>query len=382
MNILFITHHYLHASGGGCYATSAYINAFAQIADSMTLLYPMKFGASPKFVNMEKINAVPIPYNYNKIIKFWHLLCGRVHRYTDIDKHIDANVRYDIVVFDTSMVSYRLIDYFHEKGCKVICIHHNYQYEYFRDNSIGIIKYLTLLWCRKYERDAVRKSDINLTLTNSDIQLLRKNYGTGKELFYKIGVFEYQFSPNKTPVIQKGRAIRFVITGVLDSYQTEQSLIPWITDYYPILCKYYENHQLLIAGRSPSEKLYNTCKKHESIKIVANPKDMNDVLKECDVYVCPVCMGGGLKLRIMDGLKFGMRIITHTISARGYEEFQDKKYLFPYDDIESFENAIYDLKSSSDAKGDIISLYHAVFSFESGINRIGHIVNKLKTPNK
>lgn len=44
MRILYITHHYLSDNGGGTFASRAYINAFAEIADEMTLLYPVKEG--------------------------------------------------------------------------------------------------------------------------------------------------------------------------------------------------------------------------------------------------------------------------------------------------------------------------------------------------
>ena len=44
MNVLFITHHYLHGNGGGVFASRAYINVIAEIADHVTLLYPDKEG--------------------------------------------------------------------------------------------------------------------------------------------------------------------------------------------------------------------------------------------------------------------------------------------------------------------------------------------------
>jgi hypothetical protein len=42
MRTLFITNTYLDGNSGGVYATKAYINAFAQLSETMTLVYAMK----------------------------------------------------------------------------------------------------------------------------------------------------------------------------------------------------------------------------------------------------------------------------------------------------------------------------------------------------
>lgn len=79
---------------------------------------------------------------------------------------------------------------------------------------------------------AVRNSDLNLTLTREDINLLQKHYGYGK--FDVLGVFEFkpftELFYDATP-----RGHKYVITGWLGSKQTEESLIPWIREYYPLL---------------------------------------------------------------------------------------------------------------------------------------------------
>lgn len=372
--ILFITHHYLNGYGGGCYASSAFINALTEIADSLTLLYPMKDGTNPRFLNNKKIRAIPVWYRKNKMLKLLDLICGKVHRYQHISNYIN-NEQFDYVFFDTSVVSFRLIDYFRNKNCKIICIHHNYQYEYFRDNTKGILKPIILFWCKKYEKEAVRKSDINLTLTEEDSKTLSKKYGTSNEVFKNIGVFE--FHPYIETNLLKSINIKspvFIITGSLGDIQTENSLKKWIKLYYPILDECYPNHQLLISGKSPSDALYKICRNHKKITIIPNPTKMEEILIKGDVFICPTELGGGIKLRIMDGLHYGMPVISHTISARGYDFFEKKGYLLRYDNPMNFKRQINKLKEKNIDRQNIIQLYKNQCSLESGIKKLSSLL--------
>ena len=89
--------------------------------------------------------------------------------------------------------------------------------------------------------------------------------------------------------------------------------------------------------------------------------------------LCPTALGSGLKLRIMDGLKTGMPVLTHYVSLRGYEPFLDR-FVFSYADAESFRTALRKMKSISWNREEIIRAYKDVFSFEAGVERLRKIV--------
>jgi glycosyltransferase len=384
MNILFITHHYLDGHGGGTYASKAYINAFAHIYQNITLLYP----DNGKEIQFDyNINAIPIPYNVSIWKKFFHLLNGKIHRYFIIFECILQKEHYDIVVFDNSKTSYRLIDIAHKYNCKVITIHHNFEYEYNRDNSNILLKRLILYWTRKYESEALLKSDLNLTLTLQDKNLLCQYYTKQKVIpIAVLGCFEYpqKEEENKNYIllkekISKEKSPMFIITGNLNSKQTENSLLPWINVYFPSLKEICPNANLIIAGKKPSKKLIRKCEENK-IVIISSPISMKPILEKGNIYICPTKLGGGLKLRIMDGLKTGLIVVSHQISARGYDNFITDKLLFPYNDINSFKIAISEALQTSIVTNKIenIKKYKSLFSFESGYNRLKSILIKNK----
>ena len=382
MNVLFITHHYLNGSSGAVFASRAFINAVAEIADKTILLYPYKKGNEKEFIDCN-VNCIPVEYKKSKVFKFFDLLFGRVHRYYDIFENTLSRNNIDVVIFDTSIVAFNLIEIARRYNAKVITIHHNYQYEYFSDSTKDPLKPIVLYWTKRYEEYAVTKSDLNLTLTEQDKLLLAQNYNGGDSSTIKVlGCFDFHKDCEgilKSPSIEsenKEKSLNFVITASLDAYQNKISIIPWIEHYYPILKETLPDATLTLAGRNPTPEYYSVCEKY-GVRLIPSPKDINEIISSADFYLCPMDKGGGLKLRVLDGLKNGLLVVTHKVSARGYDEFVSQKCMFCYDDEQSFIEALKNVVESNYSKNDILKLYDGMFSFKSGVNRLNKYVASL-----
>lgn len=385
MKILFFTHNYLDNKSGGSFATCAYVNAFCELANSCKLIYPERGIPIAIFINKKCIieGVQDKRSNVQKVIDIYR---GRIHRYTDIMIPRIQEYNPDIVVFDNSFTSAGLLKEIKKTGLNVITIHQNYEIEYFKGTRPFIAwRFPFLHYIKEAERLAVLYSDLNLTLTNEDISLLQIHYDPQKtRKIVKLGTFEYvndslvinnEAGNNKT----YKRDLCFAITGSLGSQQTEASLIPFLKYQYPMLLKILPESKLIIAGRNPSTNLVDFCAEHPTIKLIRNPQNMQEVLNNADVYICPTCVGGGLKLRIMDGLKAGLPVLTHIVSARGYDDFQKAGYLFTYKDRYSFEKSLEQLLSERRKgrlnKPEIQHLYNSIFSFNSGVERLRKILN-------
>ena len=387
MKVLFFTHHSLDDNSGGSFASRAYINAFSEIADSCMLLYPDEGISVAKFIN-KKCILKGIKYersNVGKVIDYYR---GRIHRYTEVLIPQIHEFNPDIVVFDNSRTSAGMLKRIKKPGLKIITIHHNYEIEYYRGTKQFIAwRYPFMYYMKEAESTAVLFSDLNLTLTEQDKSLLQKNYDPLKtKKIEKLGSFESASFPPSKNTNDKNKILTikpdlcFAITGTLSSYQTEVSVMPFLENEYPELLKLLPDSKLIIAGHHPSNKMKNACAKYPSVRLIADPEDMEKIMIQADVYICPTCVGGGLKLRIMDGLKAGMPVLTHAVSARGYDEFCKANIMFVYDSKESFRESMNKLLIELN-KGDlnnvlIKNLYNSEFSFESGVKRLKEILNQ------
>jgi hypothetical protein len=382
MKVLFITHHYINAIGGGSFATKAFINAFAAISDSLLLFYPCQH-CGEKVQMASNIMAQGFHYSKPKIFKLTDIYRGRLNRYRkEVFRHFES-FNPDLVVFDNSRTSCGIIEKMKQRGLKIITIHHNYEMEYYRGTPPPFYFRLPFMYhLQRAEKKSVHLSDLNLTLTTKDIELLQTNYDPGKNsLFEKIGCFESlpQLTVLPPKIENTTSKTVFAITGSLNSYQTEISLMPFLEMLFPVIMEIVPDCELIIAGRNPSAKIKQAIFKYgKCITLIENPEDMQATISRAHVYICPTNVGGGLKLRVMDGLKTGLPILSHSVSARGYEDFEAAGFLFEYHDLESFRLSLITmlerLRNKSFDNANIQALFIKIFSFESGVNRLKQIL--------
>lgn len=385
MKVLYITNNLLDNNGGGNIATSAFVNAFTEISSYCLLIYPDKGQKIADYINERTVLHCFADDKY-KIGKFIDICFGRINRYKNvIIPEIDF-FQPDIIVFDGSRSSSGVISRVKSLGKRIITIHHNYEMQYYKGTKPSFLWRIPFMYSmERAERLAVQLSDLNLTLTDQDKELLQLHYDPDNNAnIEKWGCFEslpsHRFNEGKDDVQfyiddrQNKEELEFIITGSLNTHQSESSLIRFINKMYHILTKRLPNSRLIIAGRNPSGNLKNVCKKYPAITLLPNPENIQEIVNQADVYICPTNIGGGLKLRIMDGLKAGLPVLAHEISARGYDEFQKAGFLFTYNDQLSFEYSLERLLSENIRKGfskhEIQRLYHSSFSYESGVNRI------------
>lgn len=373
-NILIINHSNPFAHGGGSYACHAFTKAFAEWADGIVDIF---IDAENKFPIDETIKVT----EYIEVAQrpLWERLLsiinGDIQRYKRFVKnHLKRNPnRYSYVIINGSFEAGAMVDIFHHYNIKVVTIHHNYDPDFVRDNYKRLTKVFTRHSYR-LQKKAYLRSDYNLFLTQDDIEKCRNEYGVNTSVNELLGVFEFA----EIPVYTEHRVndnVKFVITGSLCTPQG----VDGIKFFFNELYKYLPGEsELIIAGRSPTREVVNLCKQHGNVKLIANPENMNNVISDSDVYICPTRLGGGLKLRIMDGLKQGLPVVTHSSSARGYDIFRGTNFFFSYDTPSDFSKSIKEVVENLNKKTIspkvVYDTYVQSFSYEAGLERINKIM--------
>ena len=104
---------------------------------------------------------------------------------------------------------------------------------------------------------------------------------------------------------------------------------------------------------------------------------MNEVINKADIYLCPTRLGGGQKLRVMDGLRLGLPVLTHACSERGYEDFKLSGSLASFSNADDFITALSQmcerLQKGLVNRETVRNQYAEIFSYEAGLSRIKRI---------
>jgi hypothetical protein len=140
--------------------------------------------------------------------------------------------------------------------------------------------------------------------------------------------------------------------------------------------------QLKIMGRNPSKEILDWEKEYSFVKIYPSPENIRELCSQSPIYLCQMDDGGGLKLRVMDGLRNGQPILTHKVSARGYNAFFKEDFFRVYDDEESFVNGLKDIAnyavSTKFSREYVQKRYYEEFGFDIGVERLKNILHQIK----
>lgn len=370
--ILFIASESINLNSGGGLANRAFFN-------SLSLHFPehvdiIQLHHDDNDIDRPHYFFVPELSKFNQL---WNICHGHFHRlYQWMQGFLeDHGHEYSHCVMNQSFYG-DLFPMLSKFGIKVAVIHHNYEVRYQLDNKLPATLYgLTPYFIKRNERMAISQAALNLYLTQSDYQTLNDVYAQGHRGNHEvIGVYEpaetqrveIASSPIPTDVI--------AICGSLNNKQTELSVMDVFNRYYQIISDVFNHHfKLIITGRNPGDVIKSAADAHQHVSLIPNPDHISDVLCKAGIFLCPVNCGSGLKLRIMDGMRLGLPILTHQVSAQGYEPFFKYPWFRVYHDETTFRKGLTDIlqviASHTGLREEIIESYYSYFAFSSGDQR-------------
>lgn len=359
--------------GGGSFCTKAYIEAFVRLfPGQVDVIHPKEAG-----IRDGRYRTIDVPRR-TRIQQITGACKGYFHRCAPfiVDYLRQNKDTYQTVLISTGLFAGGVMDDIHALGIQVIVLHHNYEPEYRIDSkSILTLKGKTDSLVRHWERKGYRLADINLFLTQDDLNRFEKEYGS-RTNNYVTGIFEpteTQQELQQGPIDQNA-----VITCALSDIQNQAPLMRFAEHYLPVFENTLPDWKIRLMGRNPSDTIRKMAEKHDTILLIPDPEDIRVLAAESAIYLCPMDAGGGLKLRIMDGLRAGQPVLTHVRSARGYDALLQQPWFCTYEDADSFRQGLKHnvqyINSKDYSRSQIQAQYYALFGLKAGIERLKAIL--------
>lgn len=373
MRILFICKDNPFGVGGANFAAHAFLRAFSDLAEGQIDVVMSSEIQEENSIRVANYYKTPPRSFVSKILS---VVTGQMHRHTlTVKRLLKSGQRYDLVVFNNSKVSANLLEVTRATGAKRVTIHHNLELEYFLDNTPNaIFRRLFKKHVAEAERTSYLNSEVNLFLTFSDLQEFERIYGKNGKINECIRGFEYKDLPEVIEKPYDGQRPVIAITGSLCTVQGIDGVKYFFSELYSSVP---DNFSIIISGRSPSKEVVELCESKNNVELIANPIDMNEVINKADIYLCPTRLGGGQKLRVMDGLRLGLPVLTHACSERGYEDFKLSGSLASFSNADDFITALSQmcerLQKGLVNRETVRNQYAEIFSYEAGLSRIKRI---------
>jgi len=227
------------------------------------------------------------------------------------------------------------------KRVKKIIATHNVEariWQRYYENEQNIIKkwYIKKQWIKLsiFERDSFHWVDGATAVSEIDAdeihsfnhKLMVKAVDNGVDLEY--------FTPAK----DEPNPQRVVFVGTMDWRPNQDATLYFVENIFPLLKKKAPAVEVFFVGRNAPEQL-TALNKIDGITVTGSGEDVRPYIDEASVYIVPLRIGGGTRLKILDAMAMKKAIVSTTVGAEGLE-VTDGENIILADTPEDFANKI------------------------------------------
>ena len=205
--------------------------------------------------------------------------------------------------------------------CPVVLFEHNVEASIWKrhyevqNNPIKKF-YLWHQWwkMRRFERENCRRFDCVVTVSGEDAQQVRQDYGAQHVYDVPTGVDTTYFSVRDSGTENKNN---LVFTGSMDWLPNIDSIRFFAQSILPIIKETVPEVTLTVVGRNPSPELLKLADLDRSIIVTGRVEDVRPYIESAAIYVVPLRIGGGTRLKIYESMAMGKPVVSTTIGAEG-----------------------------------------------------------------
>ena len=176
---------------------------------------------------------------------------------------------------------------------------------------------MTQQWKRmlRFERDALSRFDLVLAVSDADRETFQRLYpGALRRPVHVVqtGVDTAYF----TPLLGLEQPGRLVFTGSMDWLPNEDGMLYFVREILPQIRQAEPNVTLSIVGRAPTPAVARLAEV-PGIEVTGRVDDVRPHVAAGEVYVVPLRIGGGTRLKIFEAMSMAKVVVSTTVGAEG-----------------------------------------------------------------
>ncbi len=129
-----------------------------------------------------------------------------------------------------------------------------------------------------------------------------------------------------------------VFTGSMDWRPNQDAAIFFVRRVLPLLREQYSGISFTIVGRNPSVSVRDL-EKVEGVTVTGTVDDVRPYINKASIYVVPLRVGGGSRLKILEALAMRKPVISTTVGAEGLD-LRVNEHLLIADEPEDWVEAV------------------------------------------
>ncbi len=163
------------------------------------------------------------------------------------------------------------------------------------------------------ERRYLQMADHVIAVSENDRKIFGGFLNPQKVSVVQTGVDTELFQPRAAEQIPDS----LVFTGSMDWLPNEDAIIYFAGEILPLITRQLPDVTLTVVGRKPSARLQNLAAKRPEIRLTGWVEDVRPYIAQAAVYVVPLRIGGGTRLKIFEAMSMAKPVVSTSIGAEG-----------------------------------------------------------------
>jgi sugar transferase (PEP-CTERM/EpsH1 system associated) len=242
--------------------------------------------------------------------------------------------------------------------CPAVIFTHNVESEIWRrhaetqTSALGRVLYgMQYQRMLRYERRTLARFDGVLAVSEADRETMRRLYPgaiRGPVHVVPTGVDTDYYTPAARVNAVSPNNRSMVFTGSMDWLPNEDAMLFFCREILPSIRREEPEATLSIVGRAPTPAVAALAKQ-AGVIVTGRVEDVRPYVRDASVYLVPLRIGGGTRLKIFEAMAMGKAIVSTTVGAEGLPVTHGK-HVWLADEPQAFAQAVVRLMRDVDSR--------------------------------
>lgn len=218
---------------------------------------------------------------------------------------------------------------------------HNVEYNNYRrmwEKSSSVLK--RWFYYHEYQKvfeeeiKTLSKQDVIFSTSAEDRMIMEKNIPKVPNYIIPNGVDTSYFKPNKSINVEP---YSMVFTGMMAYTPNYDGMLYFLDEIFPHIREEIPEAKIYIVGKRPPQELKN--RESENVKVTGFVDDVRPYVWKSSVFVVPLRMGSGTRLKVIESLAMKKPVVSTTIGCEGIN-VEDEKSILIEDSPKEFAEGV------------------------------------------